>query len=73
MTGNALKIPVGCEHGAVVANAELGEQRVDRSNLNTATTAVISQVRGADVVLSVGNQKRQRRKAIDNRLATSRA
>jgi len=39
MPRDIVKVPVGCQHGQVVAEAELGQQRIDRSDLNVGSPA----------------------------------
>lgn len=54
-------------------DAKLCQQSIDRSDLNAAAAAFVSQRRGFDVVAPVGKQKRERGKSIQYSLAVSRA
>ena len=56
-----------------MANAELREYGVYRANLQTCPPTAISQLRGLDVILPVGGQKRQRCEPGDDVFARSRA
>ena len=55
-----LEVPVGTEHHQVVSDAELREERIDRSDLKAAATAFIAKVRGRDVVLALRHDEWQR-------------
>jgi hypothetical protein len=39
-----------------MTDAKLGEERIDRFNLYSSATAAISQIRGADVIVTVRDQ-----------------
>ncbi len=53
MGSDAFKIAVGREHRQVVANAKLGQKRIDSADLHTGAAANIPQLRGADVILAI--------------------
>lgn len=55
------------------ANAQLGEQGVNRSHLQTRTPAFIAQIRGARVIVSVRNNIRKDIEPLDDLRAGSRA
>jgi len=42
MRGNAAEVVIGREHREAMVNAELGEQRIDRPDLNTCAAARIA-------------------------------
>ena len=63
------KVVVSREHRQLVADAELGQQGVDRPQLDATTAAPIPEVGRGDVVVAVGNQERQRRETIEDRVA----
>jgi len=58
MTRHMLEITVCAEQSQVVADAKLREERVDRSELNSGAATHVSQCRGLDVIVSIGNQQR---------------
>ena len=56
-----------------MADAKLGEQRIDGADLHPGAPATVAQVRGFNVILPVRRQKREGGKALDDVLARSRA
>jgi len=54
------EIMVGRQQLQLVANAELGEQCVNRADLNAGTPTPITQVRCTDMVVAIRNHERQR-------------
>jgi hypothetical protein len=52
-----------------VADAQLRQERVDRTNLDAVTTAGIAQRRGFNVVRSIRHEERERRETIQDLLA----
>lgn len=59
MPGDILKVFVGREHREVVAKAELRQQRIDRADLNAASSAFVSLIGRVHMVAPIGNQQRQ--------------
>jgi hypothetical protein len=53
-----LEVMVARQHRKLMTDTETGKQRIDGSDLHAAATAVISQVGGLNVVVSVGHQQR---------------
>ena len=66
MISNAAEVGIGRQHCQAMTNAKLRQQRVYRSDLNAGPAARISQVRSTDVIFSVGNEKRNSGKTIQN-------
>ena len=66
------KVLVRREQREFVTDAELCEQRIDSTDLHSAATAAVSQLRGIDVVLPVGRKERQRCESIDDVFACTR-
>ena len=56
MPGDLLEVTVRREHRQVVANAELSQQSIDRSDLCAGTTAKVLQLRGLTVIIAIGNK-----------------
>ena len=61
MDGNLPEIAIGRQHREVVTEAELREQRVDRTDLDAAAPATVSQLGGRNMVPPIGDEQRQRR------------
>jgi hypothetical protein len=57
-----LEIIVAGEHRQVMANAQLCQQRIDRSDSHTTASAAIAQLRRMNVILAIGHQQGDRRK-----------
>lgn len=72
MPRHQLEVAVGREHGQVVPAAELGEERVDGAGLDAVAVAGVPELRGLDMVGSVGNGQRQGAEALDNQVSTKR-
>ena len=68
-----LEVRVCSEHCELVANAELGEQGVDRADLYAASAAGVSQLGRLNVVLAVGNQQGKGGKPLDDPVPRARA
>ncbi|HEY2093371.1 MAG TPA: hypothetical protein VGJ81_15940 [Thermoanaerobaculia bacterium] len=68
-----LKIPVRAEHHQVVSDAKLREERIDRSDLESAAAAFIAKVRGGDVVLALRHDERQRGEPLEDLCSRLRA
>ena len=69
---DTVEILVGRQHCEIVPETNAGEQGVDRSNLNAATAAVVTQRCRVDVILPVGNQQRECGEPVQDRLAVFR-
>jgi hypothetical protein len=69
MTGNVLKVFVRRKHCEVVAYAQLGQQRVNGSDLHAIAAAVVPQSRSANVIVAIRHQQRHGGKAIENLIA----
>ena len=66
MPGDVAKVSIGRQHRQIVAETELRQQRIDRTDLNAASPASVSQFGSFYVVAPVGNQQRQRREPIED-------
>jgi hypothetical protein len=66
---HALKVPIARKHQQAVVDAQLGQERVDRTNLNPVSTADVAQRRRFDVIRSIRDEKGKRREPIQNLLA----
>ena len=63
------EVRVRGEHRQLVADAKLRQECVNRANLNTTSPADIPQLGGADMILAVWHQERQRGKSFDDCVA----
>lgn len=72
MLGDTVKIGVGGQHRQLEADAELCQERVDRSDLNAAPAAIVAKIRGRDVILAFGPQEWEGTETLDDRLASAR-
>ena len=68
MLCDAREVGIRREQSELVANAELGEDRVDGADLNPATPSPIAQLRGLEVVVAIGRQEGQGAEARRDRL-----
>lgn len=59
MPRHAIKIPIRRQHRQIMAQAKLCQQGIDRTDLQPGSPAAVAQTGGVDVVLSVGDKKRQ--------------
>jgi hypothetical protein len=64
MGGDAFKVAVGREHRQAVANAELRQKRIDRSDLHACAMTDIPQLRRTDVIVAIRHKQRHRGKSI---------
>lgn len=60
------KVGVSRKQPEIVPNAELRNQGVDRTDLNTALAAAIADLRGGNVILPVRYEKREGAEALDD-------
>jgi hypothetical protein len=63
-----LKIPIARQHQQLMADTQLGQQRIDHANLNAMTTARIAKRRRFDVIGSVGHEEGECGEPIQNLL-----
>jgi hypothetical protein len=63
------EVVVGGEQGQVMAYAKLGQQGINRADLNAGPTAGIAQLRSVDVILPIRADQWQGGKAFDDVLA----
>ena len=61
------------EHRQLESNGESGEQCIDRSDLESASSASIPEIRGLDVVVAIRTQKGQGAESVDDRVACAGA
>ncbi len=73
VAGDARKIIVGRQHRQAMANAELRQERIDRSDLDAGTTTTVPQLRRSDVILAIRHKQRHRGKSIQNLRAGARS
>lgn len=66
MPGGVGEVLIGGQERQVVADAELGDQGIDGSDLHTGAAACRAERRGVDMVLSIGLHQRQRGEAVDD-------
>jgi hypothetical protein len=66
MPGDIVKVSVCGQHRKVVVEAELSQQRIDGTDLNSAASAFVPQFGRLDMVAPVGNQERQCGEPIEN-------
>jgi len=67
------EIVVGCQHHQVVTYAHLSQQGIDRSDLHTASAAVISQLSCPDMIVAIWHQQSDGGKPIEYLIAGVRA
>ena len=72
MHGEAFEIRVGRQHFEPVTNAQLRKERVNCADLHTRAPAVVSQIRGIDMILPIRRQQRQRFESHDDVLLRPR-
>jgi hypothetical protein len=58
MRDDVPKILVAGQHRQLAAYTYLGQERVDRADLDAATTAPVSQIGSFNVIVAVGNRMR---------------
>jgi hypothetical protein len=66
VSGDVFEVDVGGQNGQLVTDAQLSQQHVDCPRLNSMPAAQIAQLCGGDVILPVGVEERERRKALDD-------
>ena len=73
MLGNPGEIRVAGEQRQLEANAELGEQGVDRPHLDPASSAVVAEVGGCDVIIPLWLQEGEGGEPLHDRFAGARS
>ena len=68
-----LEVRIRREHCELVANAELGDEGVDRADLNPASAAGVPQLGRANVILAVRNQQGKGGEPLDDAVPSARA
>jgi|SRR5215469_2641948 len=66
MPRDVLEVLIGAEECQAVPDAKLGNQRIDRPNLNSCATTRVAERCCLDVVVSVRNQERYGGKPLEN-------
>ena len=69
----AQEIPVGGEHRELVADAQLGQERIDGPDLQAPPAAGVPQMGGVDVIPPIGDQERKVAEAFDDPISGSGA
>ena len=73
MPGREREVAVGRQHHEVMADAQLCQQGVDGAELHAVAAALVPERGGADVIVAVGSDRRQRREALEERVGAARA
>jgi hypothetical protein len=68
MPCHTLKIVIARQHPPAVTDAQLRQERTDRTKLNAMTTAAVAKRRRLDVIGSVGHEEGQCREPLQNPL-----
>src|SRR5664279_4214945 len=63
------EVPVRSEKGEVVPNAKLRDERINRPHLHACAPAAVAKFSSFNMVVSIGNQHRQRGKLLEKFLA----
>ena len=69
MSGDPREVRVRRQQCELVADAERGQERVDRPDLHAAAPATVTDLRRSNVVRAIGKEERQRREALDDAVA----
>ena len=64
MERHRLEVAVGCQQAKSVAEAQLGQQGVDRSDLDAASAAVVAERGGLDVILDLRRENGEQRELL---------
>jgi hypothetical protein len=62
------KILIARQHPQAVADAQLRQERIDRTNLDAMTTTAVAKRRRSDVIRSIGQEEGKRREPLQNPL-----
>lgn len=65
--GDPFEVAVRRQQGELETDAQLREQSVDRADLNTSSPAVVSKVRGGDMVVALRSDAGKSREVADDR------
>jgi len=71
--GEVLEIPVRAQHDELVADAESGQERIDRADLEAAAATVVAKVCRGRVIFALGHEERQWSEAVQDLLSRFRA
>ena len=66
MATSVLEISIHAEHCELVTQAQLNQQRVDGSNLNTLVAAPVANVGGTHMIITIWDYHRQGAKALED-------
>ena len=61
MVGDPAEVPIGRQQRQIMSDAELGDESVNRSDLNSLPPTSVAQGSGLDVIREVRSQERQGR------------
>ena len=64
--GHVAEVFVGGQHRQIVANTQLRQEGVDRSDLNSGAAAAVAKFGRVHMIAPIGNEKRKGGKAIDD-------
>jgi hypothetical protein len=67
--GDTGEVPVRRQHGEIMPNTELREERIDRPDLHAASATGVSKSGRRNVVIPVGHEKRQSCETSDDAIA----
>jgi hypothetical protein len=73
MPRDIVKVSVSSQHCEIVAQTELGQQLINRADLNSGAAALVPQFGRVHVITPVGNQQRQCSEAIEDLRSVSRS
>jgi hypothetical protein len=71
--GDGFEVPIRDEQAKLVANAELGEDRVDGADLDATAAYATAELRSLEVVMAIRCDKRQGTETRDDRLLVAGA
>lgn len=57
------------QHREIMADAQLGQQRIDRAHLHASSPAAIPQFRRLDMIVAIRHQQGDRRKTVQKLIA----
>jgi hypothetical protein len=66
VVGDATEIIVVRQHRQLIANAQLGQKGIDRSDLHSVPAAPVPQLSRLDVIVSIWHQQWHSRKPVEN-------
>jgi hypothetical protein len=65
--GRMRKVSIGGQQGELASDAHLRDQCIDRADLHTRSPALVAQLRGGDVIVTVRMHERQRTEPLHDR------